>query len=228
MHSDIKRNAASFPWRERSRRAWTRRAKPGAVITPSILFPASPLRASSPPASSPPASFPAFSLPARLFRRASPRPALILAVFLTVSLAVLLAGCLGVNTGPYRSKPGHPGQAGTGNYGQGLVLEANAQRAVSGLESLAWDPVLAGLARDHAEDMARRGEMDHAGFEERFRASGYRLCVENVARSQADAPTLVRLWMDSPGHKANLLRPELRLAGAARSGLYAVWLACKP
>jgi uncharacterized protein YkwD len=107
----------------------------------------------------------------------------------------------------------------------GLVLTAapataadvNSYRKANGLKPLRQHAGLTALARAHAADMARRNTMDHAGFFEvraRRGAAG-----ENVAFGCADSTCALQQWINSPPHRANLLRPDFRRygLGSARS-----------
>jgi uncharacterized protein YkwD len=105
--------------------------------------------------------------------------------------------------------------------------EASAERAMAqaraqaGFAATTKDARLAAAARAIAEDNATRGELDHVdarGETLRARAtqSGYafRLIAENLAVGTPDGAVVVRLWLDSPEHRANLLN-----AGVAHHGL---------
>ena len=90
----------------------------------------------------------------------------------------------------------------------------NRERATEGLDPLVADPELAMVARAHSADMFARGYFSHYTPEQaspfdRMRAADvrFRTAGENLAL----APTLQiahRGLMNSPGHRANILRPE--------------------
>ena len=90
----------------------------------------------------------------------------------------------------------------------------NRERAAEGLDPLVADPELAVVARAHSADMFARGYFSHYTPEQaspfdRMRAADvrFRTAGENLAL----APTLQiahRGLMNSPGHRANILRPE--------------------
>ena len=115
---------------------------------------------------------------------------------------------------------------------QYLFQAANAERAQRGLAALRWDAALYRAATFHALEMAAResishqyaGEADLAG---RAGGAGARFSVveENVAEAP-DAVTVHRAWMESEGHRENLLDPEVNRVGISvrsRNGqLYAV------
>ena len=86
----------------------------------------------------------------------------------------------------------------------------NEFRTANGLTALRSDARLTALARGHAEDMARRNTLDHAGFESR---RGVR--AENVAYGCKDTPCTIRQWARSSGHRKNMLKPELKRYGLA-------------
>lgn len=101
-----------------------------------------------------------------------------------------------------------------------VVELVNQARQASGLPALAIDPRLTQVAAAHSRQMASSGTMAHEGIGdgtagERIRAAapGASRTAENVAMGQADAAAVMRGWMDSPGHRANILDPRLRSIG---------------
>jgi uncharacterized protein YkwD len=113
-----------------------------------------------------------------------------------------------------------------------LFDATNRERAARGLQQLAWDNSLSTSARQHAEQMAERGELSHQfpgepGLEARAKNAGANFIA--LAENVALAPTVSDLhteWMNSPPHRANLLDPNsnsIGIAVIARGGeLYAV------
>jgi uncharacterized protein YkwD len=100
-----------------------------------------------------------------------------------------------------------------------MLEMVNAERAAAGLRPLAPDPELTEVARLHSIDMFARGYFSHVTPEgadpfDRIRAANvtFRTAGENLAL----APTL-RIahngLMNSPGHRANILRPEFGRLG---------------
>ncbi len=95
----------------------------------------------------------------------------------------------------------------------------NHERARIGLAPLAADAELTAVARSHSADMLRRGYFAHTSPEgrspfDRIDTAGirYRTAGENLAL----APTLEMAHtglMNSPGHRANILRPEFGRVG---------------
>lgn len=115
---------------------------------------------------------------------------------------------------------------------QYLLAAANAERSQRGLPVLRWDAALYRAADGHARQMAERASISHQypGEPElaiRGRDAGARFSV--IAENVAEAPTAVKIhdaWMNSAGHRANLLDPQVDSVGirvVSRSGqLYAV------
>jgi uncharacterized protein YkwD len=95
----------------------------------------------------------------------------------------------------------------------------NAERAKRGLEALKPDPQLAEVARGHSRDMLGRGYFSHFSPEggtlaERMRKRDARYLI--AGENLAFAPTLDlahRGLMESPGHRANILRPQFGRLG---------------
>ncbi|GAB7191737.1 hypothetical protein NUM3379_24450 [Kineococcus sp. NUM-3379] len=108
---------------------------------------------------------------------------------------------------------------------QRVVELTNAERAARGCPALTADPVLGDVAARHSSDMALSGRLSHVGSDgstpgRRLRAAGYRAraWAENAAWGHATAEDVVRGWLDSPPHRANLLSCHLRAVGVGLAG----------
>ncbi len=94
------------------------------------------------------------------------------------------------------------------------LAAANARRRAAGRGPLRADPRLDRAAQAHAEDMVRRGFYAHRGPEGssplvRARRAGYRgvgAVGENIAKGLFTPEEAVERWMNSSGHRRNLLR----------------------
>ncbi|MFL5382476.1 MAG: CAP domain-containing protein [Longimicrobiaceae bacterium] len=87
----------------------------------------------------------------------------------------------------------------------------NEHRARIGCPALAWDTFAARAAQAHTDDMVRRGYFSHVSPDgrnvgDRVRAAGaaWRAVAENIAQGQPTAAVVVRGWLASPGHRANI------------------------
>jgi len=110
----------------------------------------------------------------------------------------------------------------------------NIERARKGVRPLAWDETLARAARYHAADMAHDGYFNHASFDRkdgklvslgiefaRIRRFDGKGSAENIAITPTDsAENVVKRWMASPGHKANILNPGNVRVGVGFCGGY--------
>ncbi len=100
-----------------------------------------------------------------------------------------------------------------------LIDLTNQERAKEELRPLKAHPLLMQAAREHAANMARQQKMDHVldGKEprDRVRQVGYRFRYlgENVASGYRTLEGVVRGWMGSEGHRANILRSEFTEIG---------------
>lgn len=105
---------------------------------------------------------------------------------------------------------------------------ANDDRRTLSLGQLQWNPVLAEAAREKAEDMAQKGYFAHTSPEgitpwSWFKKAGYRYryAGENLAVYFSDSWDVHRAWMDSEGHRANILSGKFTEIGiAAAKGIY--------
>ncbi|MEM7584243.1 MAG: CAP domain-containing protein [Acidobacteriota bacterium] len=100
------------------------------------------------------------------------------------------------------------------------LAETNRLRAEAGKEPLAYDSQLADAAQRHAEDLLRREYYTHDSPEgdevkDRARAAGFRgrLFAENLAKGLFTPDEVVRRWMNSSGHRRNILHRRLTHMG---------------
>lgn len=140
-------------------------------------------------------------------------------------LALAACGSAPPSAGPGRYQPSGGGQAVPASYSIGqirqqMLVELNRIRSAHGLGALNLDPDLDAAAQGHADDMARRGLLSHTGSDgsdagDRILRVGYRYreYAENISQGNADVASAVQSWMNSPGHRANILLPGVRDLG---------------
>jgi hypothetical protein len=89
---------------------------------------------------------------------------------------------------------------------QGFLSAINSTRSSSGLGSLTMDGGLQSHARKHTADMIAADEIYHSSSGELQAAagSGWEKLGENVGRG-GSVSSLHQAFLDSPGHKANIL-----------------------
>jgi uncharacterized protein YkwD len=107
-----------------------------------------------------------------------------------------------------------------------LLATVNDVRAAHNLRPLQVDPTLVRAARDYSATLIRRDVFTHGALGPRLARYGARgpLFGENLAwgkGERASARSIVRSWLASPGHRANLLRPGwTRIGIGARTGSF--------
>jgi uncharacterized protein YkwD len=120
-----------------------------------------------------------------------------------------------------------PAKASERTLVRATLCVLNAQRERHGLRALKLDKRLGKAARRHASDMDRRNYFSHtslggASFLDRIRNAGYLRGAqswsvgENIAwgsRGRSAPRVVTRMWMNSPGHRANILSPSFREIG---------------
>jgi uncharacterized protein YkwD len=111
----------------------------------------------------------------------------------------------------------------------------NQERAANGLQALTWSDDLANVARAHSKDMADNGFFDHNNLKgqspfDRMQEYGirYRAAAENIAYGYTSPEAVVEGWMNSPGHRANILNPNLTQLGVGVYGTYWTQNFCTP
>lgn len=113
-----------------------------------------------------------------------------------------------------------------------VVDLTNRERARAGLRPLAVDPALGTAAQAYSADMADRAFYSHTSPEgsqpwDRAAAAGSRMrsIGENIACGQRSPAEVVEGWMNSPGHRANILKRDfthigIGFAGGGPAGTY--------
>ena len=94
-----------------------------------------------------------------------------------------------------------------------IATSLNGFRAAHGLSQLRTDSTLIALASEHSADMARRDSLDHDGFMTHRGPRGAR--AENVAYGCKDPACTIQQWVNSSGHRKNMLIPGLTRYGLA-------------
>lgn len=96
-------------------------------------------------------------------------------------------------------------ETGVGGTEAEIVAQTNAQRARYGLRPLSICPNLMGSARQHCQWMASANSMTHT------RAA----VAENIAAGQSSPSDAMNSWMNSSGHRANILGGGYSTIGVA-------------
>ena len=149
------------------------------------------------------------------------------------ALPLLLLSTAAVGAGPASaatvcaSADGPTAQASTVALANSALCLVNQERTSRGLKALKANRRLAKAASGHAGDMVSKGYFSHdslngASFVDRIRGAGYigsrflPSLGEDLAWGSGELGTpreIVQGWMESPGHRANILSRKFREAG---------------
>jgi uncharacterized protein YkwD len=157
----------------------------------------------------------------------APRARRIASLAVLASLLLLPACGVGAMGGAQASSGGaaSAGPASPDQAAREVHDLLNRHRASKGCPALAWDDGAARVALAHSRDMRTRGYFSHTSPEgrtpfQRLDAAGlaWRAAAENIAQGQMTAAEVVRGWIASPGHRANIENCGLTRHGVGVSG----------
>ncbi|MCJ8282808.1 MAG: CAP domain-containing protein, partial [Rivularia sp. ALOHA_DT_140] len=101
-----------------------------------------------------------------------------------------------------------------------VIQETNKYRIEAGLQPLVLNLDLSESAQMHSEDMAHNDFFSHTGsngtrVSDRTKSAGYESSFvgQNIAAGYMSAEEVVRGWMNSPGHRENILNPSYKEIG---------------
>lgn len=106
------------------------------------------------------------------------------------------------------------------NYEGEVVRLVNEARAKNGLKELTHNWELSRVARYKSQDMKDKGYFSHTSptYGSPFQmirnfGISYKTAGENIARGQKTPADVVNAWMNSSGHRANILNPSFTEIG---------------
>ncbi|MFE2927446.1 CAP domain-containing protein [Streptomyces goshikiensis] len=133
-------------------------------------------------------------------------------------------------TAPVTSaKPTTPTAAPSGPAAEVVAL-VNQERAKAGCSALTVNPKLTAAALNHSQDMASHNNMSHTGSDgsdpgERITRAGYGWMSygENVAYGYSSPEQVMEGWMNSPGHRENILNCSFKEIGVGLAQPNSYW-----
>lgn len=165
---------------------------------------------------------------------------ILLGLILVISLG--LVGCFSTND-PIEDEENGSGNNGSGNevvdkdfpyeltgtFADQVFIITNWERTRRGLNALERHQVLTTISQEHTQDMASNNFMSHTGSDsstvrQRIERAGINLDTglrgwgENVARGQRTPQQVVTAWMNSAGHRANILNENFTHLGVGFVG----------
>ena len=115
-----------------------------------------------------------------------------------------------------------PQPSPTGDIAGQILALVNAERQRAGVAPLTLNSQLNAAAQNHGRDMANNNHFSHTGTDgsspgQRAVAVGYPSSYvgENIAWGQTSTGQVMRSWMESPGHRQNILNPNYTELGVA-------------
>jgi len=128
------------------------------------------------------------------------------------AFAVAACSCAPMQTRARADEPRVEATADDADLAKALIAAHNREREKAGLSALKASEKLTEAATLHAKDMATHEKMAHEGTDgstpsQRVERVGYKYqdTGENVAAGQTSVDEVMTTWMNSPGHKANIL-----------------------
>jgi uncharacterized protein YkwD/V8-like Glu-specific endopeptidase len=116
--------------------------------------------------------------------------------------------------------PAPDGTCGFNAMEQQVFDLLNQQRAANGAGAVKCDPLAVKVARAHSQDMCDQHYFSHTSLDgrspwDRLRAGGvtFSAAGENIAYGYASAQSVTNGWMNSSGHRQNMLNPSWTRVG---------------
>ncbi|NKE07302.1 MULTISPECIES: CAP domain-containing protein [Mesobacillus] len=131
---------------------------------------------------------------------------------------------------PAQEPAAAPVSSAVSAYEQKVVELTNQERAKNGLKPLALDTELSKVAREKSRDMQSKGYFSHTSptygspfdMMKKFGIS-YRSAGENIAMGQRTPEEVVNAWMNSSGHRANILNSSYTHIGVGHVATGNYW-----
>ena len=130
-------------------------------------------------------------------------------------VAMLLVGAELAIAVPVRagSRPGASTPASSDAYTARIFTLLNRERARHGLQPLRRGPCATTWAERWSSTLAGTQRLRHQPLKPLLKACGARRAAENIGGGNVSADEMMKTWMNSRAHRANILNPKLRYVG---------------
>ncbi|WP_188037051.1 CAP domain-containing protein [Actinotalea sp. JY-7885] len=98
-------------------------------------------------------------------------------------------------------------------YAEDLFDRTNERREADGVGEVELSTCAAAAATQRLASLSDSADLDHAPLDDVMAECGVSVAAENLSRAAASPEDVVDAWMESPGHRANILDPELTHLG---------------
>lgn len=112
--------------------------------------------------------------------------------------------------------------ADSSQFAQQVLNLVNQERTKAGLQSVSMNSSLSNMAMDKAQDMYKNNYFDHQSPTygspfDMMKAYGisFKTAGENIARGQQSPTEVMNQWMNSPGHRENIMDKSFTQIGVA-------------
>jgi uncharacterized YkwD family protein len=123
-----------------------------------------------------------------------------------------------------------PASSAVSAFEQQVVELTNQERAKNGLPALKLDVELSKVARDKSKDMQTKNYFSHTSPTygspfDMMKAYGvsYKSAGENIAMGQRSPEEVVQAWMNSQGHRENIMNPNFTHIGVGHVATGNYW-----
>lgn len=134
-------------------------------------------------------------------------------------MSLNIPGSTSTNAGTKTPATSAPSQS---TYAIQVVNLVNQERSKAGLRPLSSNSALTAMALDKAKDMYNNGYFDHTSptYGSPFDMMSkygirYSYAGENIAKGQQTPEAVMKAWMNSTGHRQNILSPNFTQIGVA-------------
>ena len=134
------------------------------------------------------------------------------------------------NTGSNTSTSTNSNSSSVSQFEQQVITLTNAERAKEGLPALQADTTLMKSARAKSDDMAKNNYFSHTSptygspFDQmKSLGISYKSAGENIAQGQKTPQEVVQAWMESPGHRENIMNASYTHIGVGYSSNGNYW-----
>ncbi|KAF3887966.1 MULTISPECIES: CAP domain-containing protein [Nostocales] len=121
---------------------------------------------------------------------------------------------------PVATSAPQPLSPSNNSFIQSILDLTNAERLKAGLQPLQLSDKLNNSAQTHVQNMANKDFFNHtdpngSSVGDRAKASGFQYSAigENIAAGHSTAQEVFQAWMNSAGHRANILNPVFQFLG---------------
>ena len=132
---------------------------------------------------------------------------------LAATLAAAAALAIVAGALPASARGGEAAQPSSDGYEDRIFSLMNAERRRHGLRPLRRGSCASSWAERWSGQLARKQRLHHQSLRPLLKSCGARRAAENIGYGNVSAEALMKKWMASSRHRANILDPRLSYVG---------------